>query len=62
MPSIHDTPPVAIQNELNNLADALNTVIPSKADSNLQIATWNIHRFGSLTREWTAGAADIFLS
>ena len=58
MPSIHDTPPVAIQNDLNNLAQALHTKIPAKTDTNLLIATWNIRRFGSLTREWTAGAND----
>ena len=58
MPTIHDTPPAAIQNELNNLAQALDTDIPSKTDTNLLIATWNIRRFGSLTREWTAGAND----
>lgn len=58
MSTIHDPPPVAIQTELNNLAQALNTAIPYKTDNNLLIATWNIRRFGSLTREWTAKATD----
>jgi endonuclease/exonuclease/phosphatase family metal-dependent hydrolase len=58
MPSIHDTPPAAIQNDLNNLAQALDTRIPTKSDTNLLIATWNIRRFGSLTREWTADANE----
>jgi hypothetical protein len=58
MPTIHDTPPVAIQNDLNNLAQALHTKIPAKTDTNLLIATWNIRRFGSLTRKWTAGDND----
>jgi len=58
VPSIHDTPPTAIQTELNNLAQALNAVIPIKTDTNLLIATWNIRRFGSLTREWNAGPND----
>jgi endonuclease/exonuclease/phosphatase family metal-dependent hydrolase len=58
MPSIHDTPPASIQTELNNLAQALDIAISQKTDTNLLIATWNIRRFGSLTREWTAGAND----
>jgi endonuclease/exonuclease/phosphatase family metal-dependent hydrolase len=58
VPSIHDIPPAAIQTELNNLAQALNTAIPSKTDNNLLIATWNIRRFGSLTRKWTSGPDD----
>jgi hypothetical protein len=58
MPSIHDTPPDAIQNDLNNLTQDLNTHIPAKSDTNLLIATWNIRRFGSLTRKWTATESD----
>ena len=56
MPTIHDTPPAPVQSDLNRLAQALDSVIPFKIDTNLLIATWNIRRFGSLTREWTAGA------
>ena len=59
MPTIHDTPPASIQNELNTLAQALNIGIPSKTDTSLLIATWNIRRFGSLTREWTAKTTDV---
>jgi hypothetical protein len=44
--SICDTPSAHIKNELNALAQALNTVIPSKNVGNLLIATWNIRRFG----------------
>jgi hypothetical protein len=58
MPTIHDTPPAPVQTDLNSLAQTLNTVIPAKNDTNLLIATWNLRRFGSLTREWTADAAD----
>jgi hypothetical protein len=58
MPPIHDTPPAAIQNDLDNLAQALHTKIPAKTETNLLIATWNIRRFGSLTRKWTAGDND----
>jgi hypothetical protein len=58
MPTIHDTPPAPVQANLNSLAQALDTVIPAKNDTKLLIATWNLRRFGSLTREWTADAAD----
>ncbi len=58
MPSIHDTPPAPIRNELGNLAQALDVAIPAKTGTNLLIATWNIRRFGSLTRKWTAGQDD----
>jgi endonuclease/exonuclease/phosphatase family metal-dependent hydrolase len=54
MATIHDTPPAPVQTNLNSLIQALNTVIPAKTATNLLIATWNIRRFGSLTREWTA--------
>jgi hypothetical protein len=58
MPTIHDTPPAPVQTDLNSLAQAHNTGIPAKNNTNLLIATWNLRRFGSLTREWTAYAAD----
>jgi hypothetical protein len=58
MPTIDDTPPAPVQTDLNSLSHALNTAIPAKNDTNLLIATWNLRRFGSLTREWTADAAD----
>jgi endonuclease/exonuclease/phosphatase family metal-dependent hydrolase len=58
MPTIHDTPPAGVQTDLNNLAKGLNTHIPAKSDTNLLIATWNIRRFGSLTRKWTAESND----
>ena len=58
MPTIHDPPPAGVQTDLNSLVQALNTAIPAKSDNNLLIATWNVRRFGSLTRKWTADAAD----
>ncbi len=58
MPTIHDPPPADVQADLNSLAQTLNTAIPAKSDTNLLIATWNIRRFGSLTRKWTADPAD----
>lgn len=58
MPTVHDTPLAPVQADLNSLAQTLDTVIPAKNDTKLLIATWNLRRFGSLTREWTADAAD----
>lgn len=59
MSSIHDEPLAAVQNDLASLTQALDSAIPAKTDTNLLIATWNIRRFGSLTRKWTAGPSDI---
>jgi endonuclease/exonuclease/phosphatase family metal-dependent hydrolase len=50
--SIFDRPPNSVQSDLDNLNQALDQTIPSKNPSNLLIATWNIRRFGNLTREW----------
>jgi endonuclease/exonuclease/phosphatase family metal-dependent hydrolase len=58
MPTIHDSPPAPVQAALNSLGQALNTAIPAKSDSSLLIATWNIRRFGSLTRKWISDATD----
>jgi hypothetical protein len=38
MPSIHDEPPAAVQNDLASLAQALDSAIPSNTDANLLIA------------------------
>lgn len=58
MPSITDTPPQAIQDDLDALGRALDDSIPGRTDDNLLIATWNLRLFASLTRKWTAGAND----
>ncbi|MFV0276774.1 MAG: endonuclease/exonuclease/phosphatase family protein, partial [Parahaliea sp.] len=59
MPSILDSPPSGIVNELNGLNLALDSAIPAKQPGkNLLIASWNIRSFGSLTRKWTASAND----
>ncbi len=58
-PTIKDTPPAAVQQDLNQLREALDSAIPSKqVDRNLLIATWNIRAFGDLTDAWTAGSDD----
>jgi endonuclease/exonuclease/phosphatase family metal-dependent hydrolase len=58
MPTIHDTPPDIVRTDLDRLARALQASIPPKTDGNLLIATWNIRRFGSLSRKWTAASSD----
>ena len=58
MPTIVDTPPVAVQRDLTDLAEALTQQIPAKEEGNLLLATWNIRSFASLTRKWTAASSD----
>ena len=59
MPKFSDQPPQIIQQELNDLNNALTTTIPAKQEGqNLLIATWNIRSFSSLTRKWTASQND----
>lgn len=58
MPIITDTPPAAVQDDLNALSAGLDAEIPAKQDDNLLIATWNIRSFSSLTRKWTATSSD----
>ncbi len=58
MPRLHDTPPAAVQADIDALQRHLGELLPSKRlDENLLIATWNLRSFASLTREWTAGDA-----
>lgn len=52
MATILDNPPRAVQSDLNNLKASLNNTIPDKRPDNILIATWNIRKFGGLTREW----------
>ncbi len=52
MESIFDTPPAVVQGDLDGLKTSLDEIIPAKKPSNLLIATWNIRRFGGLTRRW----------
>ena len=58
MPSITDSPPQYVQDDLDALVVALDDSVPEKADDNLLIATWNIRAFSSLTRKWTATSND----
>lgn len=58
MPTIFDTPPQAVQTNLDGLVAALDTEIPAKANDNLLIATWNIRSFASSTRKWFARSND----
>lgn len=52
METIFDTPPPSVQNDLDALNHSLNLKIPSKTSTNLLIATWNIRKYGGLTRKW----------
>lgn len=59
MPSILDTPPALVQQELAELRQDRNTAIPSKQlTGNVLIATWNICAFGDLTEKWKAAESD----
>ena len=52
MDTIFDTPPASVKRDLDVLKSALDQSIPAKKRSNILIATWNIRRFGGLTRKW----------
>jgi endonuclease/exonuclease/phosphatase family metal-dependent hydrolase len=52
MATIFDNPPAPVRNDLAALNTALDQAIPSKKNSNLLVATWNIRRFGNLARKW----------
>lgn len=59
MPTITDTPPIEVQNDLELLKADLNTKIPAKKlEQNLLIATWNIRAFGDLTEKWKSSTND----
>lgn len=59
MPTIFDTPPIEVQEELKELKKDLELKIPHKEfDHNLLIATWNIRAFGNLKRKWKSGNKD----
>ena len=61
LPSLNDasTPP-AVRAEMTALRAALDAALPRKqaVARNLLVATWNLKKFGSLTEQWLAGAAD----
>ena len=52
MDSILQSPPAVVQQDLDALNDGLTDAIPKKRRSNLLIGTWNIRKFGGLTKEW----------
>ncbi len=59
MPTITDTPPIEVQNDLELLKADLNAKIPAKKlEQNLLIATWNIRAFGDLTEKWKSSTND----
>lgn len=59
MPTIHDIPPLEVQQDLRLLKEDLDLKIPAKElDRNLLIASWNVRAFGDLTRKWESGDED----
>lgn len=59
MPEITDTPPSAIQSDLEALEDALDERVPARIyDRNLLLATWNVRAFGGLTERWVSREDD----
>src|SRR5699024_8814861 len=59
MPTIYDTPPEEVIQNLEMLKADLDQKIPfKKLDQNLIIATWNIRVFGNLTRKWESDDRD----
>ena len=58
MPTVFDTPPPPVQNDLKRLSLALDSAVPHKSEGNLLIGTWNLRRFGSLTLKWSSAEAD----
>ncbi len=59
MPTILETPPIEVQNNLILLSNDLDLKIPSKRlDKNFLIASWNIRAFGNLTRKWDSDDTD----
>lgn len=60
MPAVTDTPPPAVQADLEALEATLKQELPSRAlDENLLIATWNLRHFGGLTEKWVSGPDDV---
>lgn len=59
MPTVTDTPPPAIQHDLDALQDTLDETLPARAlDRNVVIATWNLRHFGGLTEKWISHEDD----
>ncbi|MDP7164926.1 MAG: endonuclease/exonuclease/phosphatase family protein [Alphaproteobacteria bacterium] len=57
--NIFDPPPPPVRKDMAAMRAALDNKIPAKlVDRNLLIATWNIRKFGGLTRKWTAADSD----
>ena len=51
-------PPADVRRDLQRLATALDAQIPTRDESNLLIATWNLRAFGGLTSKWQSAAGD----
>jgi endonuclease/exonuclease/phosphatase family metal-dependent hydrolase len=58
MPSVDDTPPDYVINDLTRLKEELKRVPKKKDNENILIATWNIRCFGDLTEKWKTDSKD----
>jgi endonuclease/exonuclease/phosphatase family metal-dependent hydrolase len=59
VPHVTDTPPAAVQRDLQGLREALDDRLPARTlDRTLLIGTWNVRHFGGLTEQWRAGDDD----
>jgi len=62
MPAIHDTPPAEIQKDLNNLAQALDTIVPFQRVSELKTISQTITtRFNEATPQLDLLIQDYYL-
>lgn len=52
------SPPPDVVQDLKALETALDEQVPSKTDSNLLIATWNLRAFSDLTEQWHVDEDD----
>lgn len=50
--------PPEVLADLARLSAALDSAVPSRSESNLLVATWNVRAFGDLTQSWSAGPRD----
>jgi endonuclease/exonuclease/phosphatase family metal-dependent hydrolase len=58
MPDIRDQPPSDVREQLRELSEALDQVVPGKEADNLLIGTWNVRGFDRMTPKWRSVSGD----
>lgn len=53
-----EQPPAIVTEDLGRLRPALDATVPTRTDTNLLVATWNIRALGDLSAKWAAGIKD----